>query len=101
MKRIDRLPLRLRVILVVALGAVLLIVGRWITDRRASDGGWFGYAPNTTVAYVPGGMRPGVAALIHVALVVVWAGVSFRLLRADGPSPPLRDGSNEETPPGE
>ena len=101
MKRIHRLPLRLRVVLVIALGVLLRIVGRWITDRRASDGDWFGYAPNTTVAYVPGGMRPGVAALIHVALVVLWAVVSFRLLRADGPSLPSKGGSNEETPPGE
>lgn len=78
---IDRLAVRQRVVLVVALGVVLSILGGWLTTGPGG-GGWFGYAPNTGATYVRRSMRPAVAALVRVGLTIVWAAASVRLLRS-------------------
>ena len=94
MRRIVLLPVRQRVVIVIAIGAVLLILGDWITDRRGT-GGWFGYAPLTQVGVVPSSLSPGLATAVHLAVVVVWAAASLWLLGGgqrpqsiDAPSPP-------------
>ncbi len=85
MKWIDRLALRQRVVLVVAVGMLLSILGGWLTTR-SGGGGWFGYAPNTGATHVRTSMHPLVAALIRAGLTIVWAAASVRLLRlADRP----------------
>jgi len=81
LKRIDLLPLRQRVVLVVAFAALLQVLGGWVTDR-GRQGGWFGYAPLTGVIGAPGTMSPSAAALVDLGLVVVWAAVSLLLLRS-------------------
>jgi hypothetical protein len=93
MKRIDLMPLRQRVLLVIAIGAALLVVGGWVTDRRGVSSGWFGYAPDTAVLLHAGAtMRPAVVALIQLGLIVIWAAVSLRLLRAPGEDRPTQLG---------
>jgi cytochrome bd-type quinol oxidase subunit 1 len=81
LNRIDRLPLRQRVVLVIALGALLQVLGGWVTDRGGRIG-WFGYAPVTGAVVGPGTMSHGVADLVYVGLIVVWAAVALWLLRS-------------------
>jgi hypothetical protein len=85
MKRIDRLPLRQRVILVIATAAVLLVGGGWVTDRGPGGSGWFGYAPLPQGVVTPGSMSRGDATLFYLGLIVVWTTVSLLLLRAGAP----------------
>lgn len=101
MNWIDRLPFRQRVVLVVAIGAALFVLGRWITFRGRRVSGWFGYAPNTKVSYYPGGMRPGLALLVHLAFIVLWAVVAFRLLRSASSRPSAESQPDPDKPPDE
>jgi len=83
MRRVDILLVRQRVVLAIALGAMLVVVGGWITNRGRSGGGWFGYAPNASIVVTArGAMSPGAAVIVHLALIVAWAGAALWLLRA-------------------
>jgi len=82
-----RLNLPQRVVLVVALGAALYLVGSWITWRasRSFATGWTGYAPLTNAAHFPGigpsRLHPWVQLAIWLALVGIWVGGSLLVLR--------------------
>jgi hypothetical protein len=83
MRRVDQLLLRQRVVLVIAFGVVLLVLGGWITDRGRLGSGWFGYAPNASIVVRGGGaMGPGAAVVVRLCLIVLWAAVSLWLLRS-------------------
>lgn len=72
-----------RVVLVVALGVALRIVGWWLLeDHGGADGGWFSYTP-TSQQLAPGGtgrFSPLVVGLGYLALLAVWTAASVRLL---------------------
>jgi hypothetical protein len=80
---LRRLNLGQRIVLVVALGAVLRTVGSYTVNRRAANGDWFSYMPLTEAPYVPAldpGWHPIPAALLWIALILVWALASVWLL---------------------
>ncbi len=90
MNNLDRLALRQRVVVVIALGAVALVVGLWVT--ALNQPGWFGYAPGTLYRVQgPSGTNVTAVALAWLALVVVWAAVSVAVLGSSG-APPAGDG---------
>ncbi len=92
----DRLALRQRVVVVVALGAVALVIGLWVTALN-QPGGWFGYAPGTFVrAGSPSGTSVTGIALAWLALVAVWAAASVALLPSAGAA--SGDDGQQETP---
>jgi hypothetical protein len=77
---LDQLSLRQRVVVVVALGAVALVVGVWVTAVD-QPGALFGYAPGTFVrVQAPSATNVTELALAWLALVVVWAVASVALL---------------------
>ena len=74
-----------RVVLVVGLGVFLATVGRYVEAQSIPGGGWFGYAPETSIAFSPrSGLRPWVAAVLWTCLTAVWVAVSIWLLRNPG-----------------
>ncbi len=83
---VRNLSLAQRVVLVVALGLALLAVDDYTMPRSS---GWFatasshelGYAPDTSITYVPEDGRLSHLAL-RVLLVAVWAAVSVFVLRS-------------------
>ena len=72
-----------RVVLVVALGAVLVVVGWWTTSPSPVTG-WTGYAPLTSSPLVTGGLHLWVRAVIWLILIGAWTGTSLVLLRSRG-----------------
>lgn len=78
MRRLTALNLAQRIVLVIALAAVLRVVWVYLTDR-SSDGGWFGYSPLTEATF--GRTSPDLGpALLAVAFIAVWASASVWLL---------------------
>jgi len=75
---VRSLSLAQRVVLVVALGLALLAVDDYMTPWSS---GWFGYAPNTSITYVPEDGRLGHLALRGL-LIAVWAAISVFILRS-------------------
>jgi heme/copper-type cytochrome/quinol oxidase subunit 1 len=75
----DRLTIPQRIVVVVALGAACGAVGFYLAGLgNAGSFGWYAYAPLTS----PHTGWPGWAHLIiWLALIVVWALVSVRVLR--------------------
>ncbi len=69
-----------RVVLVIALGATLAVVGWWITSPSPFTG-WTGYAPLTSGPLVTGGLHLWVRAVIWLALIGAWTATSLTLLR--------------------
>ena len=83
MRWIDKLSKAQRVVIVVALGAVLLAVGGYLVSlgQPGVAVGWSGTAPLTA----PSVGRPGwVALVVWLILTCLWAVVSIRLLRPSG-----------------
>lgn len=77
---------RQRVLMVVAVGLGLAVVARTLVSTLVwddLDGGWFAYAPGTSPIFSrpSGDVRPGV---IWLAAIVLWAAVSYRILRTPG-----------------
>ena len=72
-----------RVVLVVALGAVLVVVGWWTTSPSPVTG-WTGYAPLSSGPLVTGGPHLWVRAVIWLILIGAWTGTSLVLLRSRG-----------------
>jgi hypothetical protein len=74
---VRRLNPAQRVVIVVALGAIAVACDAAVGAPR---GGWFGYAPNTSIVY-----EPGISALVRLVLrcvlAAVWAVISIVLLR--------------------
>jgi heme/copper-type cytochrome/quinol oxidase subunit 1 len=85
MGAIDRLSLPQRVVIVVALGLGLAAAGGFVTSLGRLAAGWYAYAPLTSTGYLPGpGIPPWLRLIIWLALIVIWAAASVRLLK---PSP--------------
>jgi hypothetical protein len=82
--RIDRLAFAQRVSLTIGVEAVLVVVGLAITaPDRPPSGGWFGYAPNTSVTFSPasyGGTSRLVTTVVWLGLVIVGTAAAMRLL---------------------
>jgi heme/copper-type cytochrome/quinol oxidase subunit 1 len=86
MRLTDRLSQPQRIVVVIALGMAFGAAGIYLASLGNTAGfGWYAYAPLSQAVYPP---RTGVAGwlrlLIWLALIVLWALVSIRVLR---PSP--------------
>jgi hypothetical protein len=80
MRAIDRLSRPQRVVVVIALGLVLALVGSYLMSLGGGANGWYAYSPLTASAYAPG--LPAWLRLISwLALTGVWALASIRVLR--------------------
>jgi hypothetical protein len=69
----------------IALGAGLVVAATAVTARmnQPADGGWFMYAPNSSVLMEPsGGSTLGIAA-VWLGAIALWFVVSWRLFRSD------------------
>jgi heme/copper-type cytochrome/quinol oxidase subunit 1 len=88
MGAIDRLSLPQRVVIVVALGLGLAAAGGFVASLGSLAAGWYAYAPLTSTGYLPGnGIPPWLRLIIWLALIVIWAAASVRLLKpSPGPS---------------
>jgi hypothetical protein len=82
MRRVRNLTFAQRIIVIVAWGLALRVVGGYIvTGGNAGEGGWFGYVPGTSQLFVPGGrLGPGASLVLWLALIAVWAVVAIWLL---------------------
>ena len=92
------LTLRHKVVLLIALGAALFVLGQWAIEQASPYGGfgWVAYAPLTAAA--PGfGLRPWVQAVLWLGLIAVWTVAALLLLR--DPKPPST-GNNDHDPKG-
>ena len=83
-----------RVVLVVALGAALMVVGWWTTSG-SSFTGWTAYAPLTNGPLGASRLHLWVRAVIWLALIGAWTAVSLIVLRAR----PARDGADSSSRP--
>ena len=70
-----------RVVLVIALAAVLLVVRDQIVHASAFASGWTMYTPNGGVLSPPGAWEPSHERYLTIAFVVLWALVSAVVLR--------------------
>jgi len=90
---LRRLPLRHKVVLLVALGGALWVLGQWIIEQaRPSDFGWVAYAPLTASSAL--GLRPWVQAVLWLLLIAVWTAAALLLLRE--PTPPRADSQDND-----
>lgn len=77
-----------RIVLVVALGAALYVLGVYITTLDTPGSGWVAYAPLSQVAHSSftgtpfAGLHPWVRLVVWLGLTVIWAGCSVALLRS-------------------
>jgi hypothetical protein len=98
-----RLALRQRVVLVVALGAVLWVFGDWVIEQ-SSPGigtGWTSYAPLSVFSGIE--LHPWAQAVLWLGLIVVWTIAALLILRESKPKveAPAADhlGDDPTTPP--
>ena len=77
-----------KAVVCIALAAVLLVAGMALRallwDDPSTDGGWFNYAPNNGVVFSEDPMSDTDVlpqAVMWVALVGIWAGLSVLVLR--------------------
>ena len=84
---LRRLALSNKIVLLVALGAVLGVLGQWVIEQAspASDFGWVAYAPLTASSGV--GLHPWVQAVLWLLLILVWTVAALLLLREPKPRP--------------
>jgi hypothetical protein len=91
MRVIDRLSRPQRVVVVVALGLALGVIGTYLMSLSSGiRSGWYGYAPLTATLQAPGTGLPGwLQLIIWLALIGAWALASIRVLRpaADNDTP--------------
>jgi hypothetical protein len=76
-----------RIVSVVALGAIAVVVANTLNAvLDQPDGGWFMYAPNSTVTYESTDDGATIrAALIWLAATGTWLGLSWHILRDRSP----------------
>jgi len=95
---IELLSRAQRIVLSVGLAAALGAIGRSVEvwGRGPAAGGWFGYAPNTTVVFTPRGpfllRHPALDLLWWLFLIALWVAASLWLFGAGrrGDVPPGR-----------
>ena len=80
-----RLTLRQRVVLVVALGAVLWVLGDWVIEQSNPfiGTGWTAYAPLRVFNGIA--LRPWAQAVLWLGLIVVWTIAALLILRESKP----------------
>lgn len=85
-----------RVVLVVALAALLRLAGIYIITKGFSGpgGGWFGYAPGThaIISADDGRLGPAAEWFVWLTLLALWTTASLWLLGLGQESPPGDDG---------
>jgi len=83
MRVIDRLSKAQRVVVVVALGLALGVIGTYLISLSGGiRSGWYGYAPLTATIQAPGaGLAAWLQLVIWLALIGAWALASIRVLR--------------------
>jgi hypothetical protein len=75
-----RLTLRQRIVLLVALGAALWVLGQWVIEQASPFGGfWTGTAPLTSSPDF--GLHRWVQAVLWLLLIAVWTIAALLLLR--------------------
>jgi hypothetical protein len=80
MRVIDRLSKSQRVVVVVALGLALGVVGTYLTSQIRP--GWYAYSPLTATLQAPdNGLPAWLRLIIWLALIGAWALASIRVLR--------------------
>ena len=82
--KIGRLNTGQRIVIIVALGISLHLIGQWLIgywEFGSRDFGWVAYAPLSNTAF-PGRilLHPWVILLIHLLLTIVWMVISIALL---------------------
>ena len=81
MEVVRRLNRSQRIVLVIGLAAACLAIDAAVGGPR---GGWFGYAPQSSLAIVPGdGLSRQVRVALRIALTVAWTAASMWLLKSD------------------
>lgn len=97
----DRLNDAQRVVLSIGAGLALVVVGRAAgMGGSHPDGGWFGYAPLTSLPEQPFLDRhPGLRLLMWLVLIAAWIALSLWLFRGpDGTGTPSSDRPGESGP---
>jgi hypothetical protein len=93
----ERVNLSQKVVIAVALGVALAVIGH-VIEWSGSAGGWFGYAPNTDHVFTPRsgllGRNPTLDALWWLAGVAVWMAVCLWLFSQPGD---VGDGSDDRS----
>ena len=93
MKWLRRSSTAQRVVIVIALGLVLALVGEYVaTGGRGAGGGWYSYAPNTSVIWgSTAHYGPATLLAIWCAVIVAWAALSVAVLGLRPKEPRERD----------
>jgi hypothetical protein len=87
---IDGLSKSQRVVVVIALGLALGIVGSYLVNLgNALASGWYAYAPLTNSLSLRTGLHPWLRVIIWLVLIGVWALGSIRVLRPSSGDAPL------------
>lgn len=83
MRVTDRLSKSQRVVVVVALGLALGVIGTYLVSLGSGiKFGWYAYSPLTSTLQAPStGLPAWLRLIIWLALIVVWALASIRVLR--------------------
>jgi heme/copper-type cytochrome/quinol oxidase subunit 1 len=85
MRAMDGLTQPQRLVIIIALGLALAVVGSFVTSLGGGVTGWYAYSPLTSASYVPGhGLPSWLRLFIWLALIAIWAVASIQLLK---PSP--------------
>lgn len=93
-----------KVVVVIALGAALAVLGLWLTSLGAHHpllvSGWVGYAPlRPQSRFLPGGIPRWGRLLIWLGLIAIWGASSLALLRPR-PAGPREQAAPRPEPPG-
>jgi heme/copper-type cytochrome/quinol oxidase subunit 1 len=83
MRLINRLSTAQRVVVVVAIGLALAVVGRYLVSLGGGPRfGWYAYSPLTAQVWAPGtGLPAWLRLIIWLGVIGLWALVSVPLLR--------------------
>lgn len=83
MRLIDGLSKAQRVVVVVALGLGLAVVGTYLVSLGSGvRSGWYAYSPLTATLQAPGtGLPAWLRLIVWLALIGLWALASLRVLR--------------------
>lgn len=89
MRLTDRLSQPQRIVVVIALGVACGATGMYLVNLGSTVSGWYAYAPLSQAVYPPHtGLAGWLRLIIWLALVVLWALVSIRVLRPSREEPP-------------
>jgi len=82
MRVIDQLSKSQRVVVVIALGLALGVIGTYLVSLGSGiRSGWYGYSPLTTTLQQASGLSSWLRLIIWLALIGAWALASIRVLR--------------------